>query len=161
MKKLLILIVVFAVSVIFSGCERVQAKSPPASVSASIQKQTKVMEKQSQTQFVIIADSSVKAELIKALIAEKVRSGTIVVVSPDDVFLADSEQLELAVKPPVILAAEFALESQYTIRTAPDTRGNSFILVGNDRIFQRGINYDSPPERFLGFGSDNNARAKI
>lgn len=62
--------------------------------------------------------------------------------------------------PDVNYLRESTLETT-THRTAPDLRGNPISIVKPDENYRQGTDYIQPPDRFSGFGSDNNARAKI
>jgi hypothetical protein len=61
----------------------------------------------------------------------------------------------------VFIAREFALENKITAELAPAERSNPISIVNPNENYQKGTNNNKPPDRFTGFGSDNNARAKI
>lgn len=62
--------------------------------------------------------------------------------------------------PAITYEREYALENP-TVELAPTLRDNQFSIAKPTENYQQGTDYIQPPDRFLGFGSDNNARAKI
>jgi hypothetical protein len=62
--------------------------------------------------------------------------------------------------PAITYERQYALENP-TVELAPTTRSNPISIVNPNKNYQKGTDYIQPPDRFIGFGSDNNARAKI